>query len=163
MFHTLCRALTALPAVALVTMLAAPSPAHAAARSLLWMDGAGQTHSLAEYRGKPVVVHIWATWCPPCRAEMPELSAWLHEHPDVPFLPISVDESASAAKNFLLQHGIALPLLLTDQKQASSLGVRVLPSTFVISGSGKVTRRLFGSQAWADKDFSQSLLDDVGL
>jgi len=147
-----------LPIILLLAMLVFSLPALAAAEPFRWMDEAGELHTLKEFEGKPVIVHIWASWCPPCRAEMPELSNWLHEHPETQFLVVSVDESATAATEFLKQQDITAPLLLSDAQEASKLGVRVLPSTFVISADGQVSRRLLGSQSWADKDFTDSLL-----
>ena len=82
-----------IPAMMLLLLLLAPGIA--TADSFRWVDDGGKLHSLEEYRDKAVIVHIWATWCSPCRSEMPELSAWLQAHPDVIFLPVSVDESAS--------------------------------------------------------------------
>jgi len=150
-----------LPIMLLLAMLVFSLPAHAATESFRWMDDTGKLHTLKEFEGKAVIVHIWASWCPPCRAEMPELSSWLREHPETRFLVVSVDESARAASAFLAEHDITGPLLLTDAQEASKLGVRVLPSTFVISGDGEVTRRLLGSQSWADKDFTHSLLNGI--
>ncbi|MDQ6966568.1 MAG: TlpA disulfide reductase family protein [Mariprofundaceae bacterium] len=160
MKHLLERRPPGLPIMLLLAMLVFSLPGHAAAESFRWMDDTGQLHSLKEFEGKPVIVHIWASWCPPCRAEMPELSSWLREHPETSFLVVSVDESAKAASVFLAQHHITAPLLLTDSQEASKLGVRVLPSTFVISGDGEVTRRLLGSQNWADQGFTRSLLEE---
>ncbi len=145
-----------MPVMLLLLLLVGPGIA--AADSFRWLDGGGKLHSLEEYRDKAVIVHIWATWCPPCRSEMPELSAWLQAHPDVIFLPVSVDDSASAASAFLKDNNITLPLLLTDKQEASSLGVRVLPSTFVIAGNGEVKQRLLGAQPWGDEAFSSQLL-----
>jgi len=143
----------------LLTLLSGPGIA--GAEGFRWLDNNGKLHSLDEYRGKPLIVHIWATWCLPCREEMPELTEWLHAHPDVNFLPVSVDVSASAASAFLKDNNIALPLFLTDAQEASNLGVRLLPSTFVIAGNGEVKRRLFGAQAWAEEAFSSDLLGEL--
>jgi len=148
-----------IPAMMLLLLLLAPGIA--TADSFRWVDDGGKLHSLEEYRDKAVIVHIWATWCSPCRSEMPELSAWLQAHPDVIFLPVSVDESASVAGAFLKKNNISLPLLLTDNQEASGLGVRVLPSTFVIAGNGEVKQRLFGAQPWGDEAFSSQLLGEL--
>lgn len=141
-------------------MLVAPLPS-TAAQAFRWLDAEGQLHSLEEYRGKPVIVHVWASWCPPCRAEMPEMTAWLHAHPDVPFLPVSVDESAQDARDFMQHINSPLPLLLSESREAAALGIRVLPSTLVFDGNGEVKRRMFGSQMWQEKSFSDSLLKDI--
>jgi thiol-disulfide isomerase/thioredoxin len=146
---------------ALLLLLLLVTPGIAAADSFRWLDDGGKLHSLDEYHDKAVIVHIWASWCSPCRAEMPELSAWLQAHPDVVFLPVSVDDSASIAGAFLEKNNIDLPLLLTDNQEASGLGVRVLPSTFVIAGNGEVKQRLLGAQSWADEAFSSQLLGEL--
>jgi len=92
---------------------------------------------------------------------MPELSRWILEHPDVPLLVVSVDESQKDAADFLKHKNIDAPLLLTDGREASSLGIRVLPSTLVFAGNGEVKRRMSGSQAWTDAAFNQALLKDI--
>jgi len=144
----------------LAALLLLSLPANAA-EAFRWLDADGQMHTLEEYRGKPVILHVWASWCGPCRNEMPELSRWILEHPDVPLLVVSVDESQKDAADFLKHKNIDAPLLLTDGREASSLGIRVLPSTLVFAGNGEVKRRMSGSQAWTDAAFNQALLKDI--
>ena len=132
-----------------------------AAESFRWLDNKNAMHTLEEYKGTPVLLHIWASWCGPCRQEMPEMASWMQSHPNITLIPVSVDDSKDDAVQFLRARGLDLPMLLTDGREAASLGVRVLPTTLVISGNGTVQRRLMGQQAWGSQAFSKALNMDM--
>jgi len=131
----------------------------AQAADFKWMDDQGEIYQLSEaYKGQPIVVHFWASWCPPCVAEMPEMAAWLEEHPDVKVLPVSLDNDLETAKAFLQQNHIALPALLTDNSQSGRMGVRSLPTTILIDQHGKVLTSRIGMQNWHQKAWTDQLL-----
>jgi len=133
------------------------TPAQAA--DFKWMDDKGKLYNLSEaYQGQPIVVHFWASWCPPCVAEMPEMSAWLKEHPEVKVLPVSLDNDLETAQVFLQQHHINLPALLTDSSQSGRMGVRGLPTTILIDEHGKVIAGRVGMQNWQQKAWTDQLL-----
>ncbi len=99
----------------------------------------GSTVRLSDLRGRPVVVNFWATWCPPCRAEMPEFDVFHRDRPDVPLLAVDVQEDASAVQGFQRELGLALPLLLDgDGGVWSAYQTRGLPSTYLIDRDGVV-------------------------
>ncbi len=139
---------------ALALLLSVP----AQAADFSWMDDKGTIHQLDEFSGKPVLLHLWASWCPPCRAEMPELTSWLKRHPEVTILPISLDNELADARDFLARHHFDLPTLLTDSSQAMRLGARGLPTTIVIDARGKVRQGFIGAQDWTNPDFSEQIL-----
>ncbi len=131
----------------------------AQAADFKWMDDKGQVYNLSEaYNNQPIVVHFWASWCPPCVAEMPEMSAWLKEHPEVKVLPVSLDNDLETAQVFLQQHHINLPALLSDSSQAGHMGVRGLPTTILIDAHGKVIGGRLGMQNWQQKSWTNQLL-----
>jgi thiol-disulfide isomerase/thioredoxin len=146
-------------ALILFAITALPEPAIAA--SFQWLDAKHRLHSLDEYRGQPLILHLWASWCPPCRQELPSLAAWQHAHSGVVVLPVSVDESSADAVDFLRARHIDLPLLLSDPDQAAALGVRVLPTSFLIDAHGTIRARLVGAQPWRDAKFSAAILDKL--
>lgn len=124
-----------------------------------WVDDKGELFSLTEaYKGQPIVVHFWASWCPPCVAEMPEMATWLEEHPQVKFLPVSLDNNLAAAQVFLQQNHINLPALLTDNSQSGRMGVRGLPTTILIDQHGKVLTSHVGMQNWQNHAWTDKLL-----
>ncbi|MDQ6957333.1 MAG: TlpA disulfide reductase family protein [Mariprofundaceae bacterium] len=132
----------------------------AQAADFKWMNNKGELFSLSEaYQGQPIVVHFWASWCPPCVAEMPEMSAWLKEHPEVKVLPVSLDNDLETAQVFLQQHHINLPALLTDSSQSGRMGVRGLPTTILIDEHGKVITGRIGMQNWQQKSWTNQLLE----
>lgn len=106
-------------------------------------DAAGRPVNLADYRGRPLVINLWATWCPPCRREMPVLQRAQAEHGDVTFLFLNQAESPATVQDFLAGQGLALRNLLYDGsgRMAREVGSMALPTTVFYSAEG----RLLGS------------------
>jgi len=102
---------------------------------------AGETVTLADYRGQPVVLNFWASWCGPCQMEMPVFQ-WLANNPDwqaedVVILAVNQGESADLVKAFGSYYGLTFPLLLdTDYQVSFAYNVRLLPTTFFIDKDG---------------------------
>jgi len=99
--------------------------------------------SLADYRGKKVVVSFWASWCGPCRLEMPELRSFYqryHKNSDkFEFLAISLDENRGDAASFAIAEKLPFPVLLDPNSEAAkAFGVTGIPTMFVVDESGKI-------------------------
>ena len=103
---------------------------------------AGGNMQLSTLRGKPVILNFWATWCPPCRAEMPELEALWQRYKDDGLLLIGVDQGENAATVERFARGVVattFPLLLdTNQAVGRAYGVRALPTTVFIDAEGRI-------------------------
>lgn len=131
----------------------------AQAADFKWMDGQGAIHSLNSLKGKPVLLHLWASWCPPCQSELPEFSKWLNQHPDTQVIPVSVDSSLDDAAAFIKARGLTMPALLTYSEQTSKLGIRGLPTTLIIDADGNIIQRHLGPRDWHDAKFNQYILN----
>jgi peroxiredoxin len=106
----------------------------------------GEQVSLADYRGQPVVLNFWATWCPPCRAEMPEFqSASVKYNGQATILGVDQGEPASIVADFGSALGITYPLLV-DQDNAVNreYDVAALPTTIFVDGQGIVREVVSG-------------------
>jgi peroxiredoxin len=113
--------------------------------SLSGLDG--KTMTLAEKRGRVVLVNFWATWCDSCREELPALNAIDLRLKDKPFslLSVSLDESPQTVlPAFLKKHGVTYPVLTADDAVLRAWGVRGLPATFLIGPDGLIERRWLG-------------------
>ena len=105
-------------------------------------DLTGTSRSLSEFQGKLVFLNFWATWCPPCRAEIPEMVRFYREHSDAPLEIIAVNLTASESAvngvaSFAAEKNIPFPVLLDDKRTAEELyGITAVPTTFVISSEG---------------------------
>jgi len=98
---------------------------------------------LADFQGKPVVINFWATWCPPCRVEMPEFQRAFEEHQEneLVILAINEAEQSEMVRSFFYdQMGYTYtPLLDEDGEVAEAYGAIGLPSTFFVNAEGEVT------------------------
>jgi len=105
-----------------------------------WTSLDGQTLRLSAYRGKVVVVNFWATWCPPCREEMPALQRVAASEPDVVVLEVDLMEPGDKARSFLDSLGLdrLQPVLDGDGATTRRFGVLSLPSTFFIDKTGVI-------------------------
>ena len=125
---------------------------------LAGVDGA--RYRLAELRGKAVIVNFWATWCPPCRAEMPSMQRGAEAVADdgVLFVAINVGESKDAVKGFSDRLGLTFPVLVDEASRAvQDWRARGLPTTYVVDPKGRLAYRAEGERDWDDP----ALLDQV--
>lgn len=120
----------------------------------------GVVHTLSAYRGKVVILNFWATWCPPCREEMPSMErAWQKlRQEDVVMLAINVGEDEDSVFEFTASYPVEFPLLL--DRESAVIGnwpVRGLPTTFVIDPQGKIVYRAIGGRDWSAPDVLQKI------
>lgn len=111
---------------------------------------------LSELQGRVVVLNVWATWCPPCRAEMPSLQRLSDRlDPDrYAVVALSVDEDVNLVREFVLKLGLRLPVYLDSGSKVSTsvLGVRSYPQTFLIDPSGRLVEQVIGELDWGSAD-----------
>lgn len=119
-----------------------------AAPSLTLSDLDGNEHSLADYHGQVVLVNLWATWCPPCKAEMPTLEAYYEAHKTDGFATIAINDGdpVGDVAKFVREYDLSFTVLLDPTYQATdqAFKTRNLPSSFVIDREGNVRMRWVG-------------------
>ncbi len=114
----------------------------------------GTTRDLSAPSGKLLVVHFWATWCPPCEEELPGLVAWwraTRADPRIELVAVSVDEDWKVVDGFLAKRNASdLPLALDPKKSAASaFGTEKFPETWFLSPDGEVLLHQVGAQDWS--------------
>jgi len=113
----------------------------------------GKTVKLSDYRGQTVIVNFWASWCPPCRKELPDFAAFHRENKDkgVAVIGIAVDENVPAIKKLVAESGVGYPVVLGDRKvQADYGGIRAVPTTIVIDKAGTIVKKHLGMMGKTD-------------
>jgi peroxiredoxin len=118
------------------------------APALTLVELSGQEQSLADYHGKVVLVNLWATWCPPCKAEMPTLKAYYEAHQADGFVTIAINDGdpEDAVKAFAQEYALTFPVWLDPEYEATEQAFKTsnLPSSFVIDRDGQVRLRWVG-------------------
>jgi thiol-disulfide isomerase/thioredoxin len=118
-------------------------------------DLEGNTHVLSDYRDKVVLVNFWASWCPPCIREMPELQRLKKHFADRPFevLTINVAEQKYRVRKFTRSIKLDLPVLLdASSKTYNRWGVNILPTSFLVDIHGQIRYRVRGNPGWDDAE-----------
>ena len=142
-----------------------PVAVNYAAPILTLSDLAGMEHSLVDYHGQVVLVNLWATWCPPCKAEMPTLEAYYKAHQEDGFVTIAINDGDpnEAVASFVQEYSLTFPVLLDPKYLATdhAFKTRNLPSSFVIDREGNVRLRWVGEidRASLEKYVTPLILD----
>jgi thiol-disulfide isomerase/thioredoxin len=110
----------------------------------------GEILSLRSFRGTPVFVNLWATWCPPCVEEMASIQRLVEQlGPDSPVrFALVTPEEAAPVQAFLDRNGLALPVYLEGTLVPESMDVEALPTTVILDGDGRVVLHYRGAAAW---------------
>ena len=108
----------------------------------------GQTVSLSGLRGKPVLINFWATWCPPCKAEMPYLQqvhdSWSAK--GLVLLAVDIGENSATVEKFMTDLNLSMTVPMdTDKKVAKAYGITAIPSTFFIDKDGVIRQKVLGA------------------
>jgi thiol-disulfide isomerase/thioredoxin len=122
-----------------------PAPDFQAAR----LDGTPVR--LGSLKGKVVFLNFWATWCPPCREEMPSMEALyqVFRETDLEFLAIDIQEDRNTVAAFVTEHGLNFPVALDSTGRISAeYGIRGIPTTFIIDREGGVVASVVGGRDW---------------
>jgi thiol-disulfide isomerase/thioredoxin len=120
-------------------------------------------HSLPDYRGKVVVVNFWASWCPPCIYEMPELTRLKAQLADRPFeiIAINVGEKKYRVRKFTKVINFELPVLLDSDNEAfREWGVKTLPTSFLVDADGRIRYQVRGNPGW-EEETTLSLIETL--
>ncbi len=127
---------------------------------LVLKDLSGKEHRLDDYRGKVVVINFWATWCEPCREEMPSLNRLKAQMADAPFAILAVDmgEGEGRIKAFLDKTPVDFPVLLDrDSAVSKAWKVRVLPTTLVLDPDTRTRYMAIGELDWSAPEVEKRL------
>jgi thiol-disulfide isomerase/thioredoxin len=122
-----------------------------------------QTQALQNYHGKVVLVNFWASWCPPCIYEMPELKRLKTHFAGRPFeiVTINVGEKKYKVRKFTNLINLNLTVLLdTSSETFNRWGVKTLPTSFLIDSNGKIRYQIRGNPGW-DNDQTLSIIEGI--
>lgn len=128
---------------------AIPAAVEYQAPSLKLSDMDGVSHALADYRGQVVLINLWATWCPPCQAEMPLLQKYFDKYRGSGFTVVAIEDGEPAAdvKSFVSQYRLTFPVWLDSTHLATDHAFKTanLPSSYVVDRDGKVRLVWYGA------------------
>ena len=126
-------------------------------------DTKGQKKSLEDYKGKFVLLNFWATWCAPCRKEMPAMSN-LHDSfngESLEVIGVHVGPSLAGVKKFLESVPVSFSILIDKDMSLANWGVQGLPTTFLINPDGRLVYKAVGEREWDSPDMISFLRDMV--
>ncbi|MEK6655930.1 MAG: TlpA disulfide reductase family protein [Nitrospirota bacterium] len=127
-------------------------------------DATGKGITLSSYKGRVVMINFWATWCPPCRQEMPSMEMLFQEYNKKGFeiLAISSDsQGEKIVKPFMEFYELSFTALMdTDGKVHSVYAVTAIPTTYIVDKKGAIAQKIMGPKDWKDKD-SKNMIEKL--
>ncbi len=120
-----------------------------AAPDFTMVNWEGNEVNLTDFLGKPIILNFWASWCGPCKMEMPEIQDFYDKYgEDIHFLLVSVDDSVDTAKDFIAQEGYTFPVYFdTTSYGAYTYGASSIPLTYFIDADGNMTAYYMGAMS----------------
>ena len=137
--------------------VAAGDEVAAAIPSFKMFDQQGNAVNLADLKGKKVFVNIWASWCPPCRAEMPSIEK-LYSKVDkakTAFVLLSLDEAPDNGIRFAQKTKLSAPVYFPGENLPAIFNVQSIPTTFIFDEKGKMIRRINGGENYDSNEYVQ--------
>ena len=131
-------------------------------REYYFADEDARVQSLARYEGDVIFMNVWATWCPPCIAEMPSIYSLYNkfdEEDNVTFLLVSVDEDFEKAKEFMAARDFSVPIYHFRTRAPGTYESSAIPTTYVITPDGKLAFKKEGLAKYDTPEFEQFLRD----
>jgi thiol-disulfide isomerase/thioredoxin len=123
------------------------------------IDANDQVVDLQSLKGKKVFLNIWATWCPPCRAELPSIEKLMQatDSTKTAFVFLSLDDDFSKAKDFVKRKKMALPIFYPAQALPNLFNVQSIPTTFIFDQNGKLIRDVTGADNYDTEEYRKLL------
>jgi len=117
----------------------------------------GKEYSISEFRGKKVILNFFATWCPPCRAEIPDFERFHQNNKDIVLIGVNIQEDKKAVEEFLKSMGVSYIVLLDKEgKIATNFGIEGIPTTFLLDENGKIVAKNVGMMTYDElKNFAK--------
>ncbi len=125
----------------------------------------GKNLSLRQFEGRAVLLNFWATWCAPCRHEMPELNRLAASLPVTQAVVIGIAQDSSQAElaKFLNEVSVAYPIVVDPKQEIGKrYRVRAMPVTFLIGGDGRIREQILGPRKWDEPVWRDKLLKAAG-
>lgn len=138
----------------------APKPSKSKTIDFTLSDLNGKSHTLSKYKGKVIFLNFWATWCPPCRAEMPAMQKMYKSWNSKKYvmLAVNIGQDKQTVKSFANKNGYTFPILLdSTSKIARKYRVSGIPTTYIINKEGKIVTRIVGAREWDLKQIERLL------
>ncbi|MFD2627677.1 redoxin domain-containing protein [Oceanobacillus kapialis] len=108
----------------------------------------GESVKLSDFRGKRVMINFWATWCPPCRAEMPDMEKF-YQDKDVVILAVNLTDTENSVEDiesFVDEYKLTFPILMDSNLEAATLyAIQPLPTTYMVDSNGLISNMAFGA------------------
>jgi peroxiredoxin len=127
-------------------------------------DLSGKQANLKDYRCKVVMINFWATWCPPCRDEMPSMERLYKTYRDKGFVLVAVSADRGGkmpVQSFVDEYNLTFPILLDPSLDAArKFGVRGIPMTFIVNGDGVIKEIVPGAKDW-DSAANRKTVEDL--
>ncbi|MBL6445856.1 TlpA family protein disulfide reductase [Fulvivirga sp. 29W222] len=119
----------------------------------------GQTAKLEDFKGKVIFLNLWATWCPPCIAEMPGIQDLYNkiDHEDIVFVMLSMDKNTEKPKKFIAKKEYTFPVYIPASRVPDVFRSPSIPTTYVISKDGKIVSKKVGMANYDTKSFRKFL------